>query len=89
MGIAPFHISEWLPIAHSSAPTNASAVLSATLTLMGLYGFIMVISHLSEYDLWWGWIALIIGGISALLGALFASVSEHTKGLPAYMYHRE
>jgi hydrogenase-4 component B len=27
---------------------------------------------------------LIVGGISALLGALFASVSEHTKGLPAY-----
>jgi hydrogenase-4 component B len=84
MGIAPFHISEWLPIAHSSAPTNASAILSATLTLMGVYGFITILSHLSQYDLWWGWIALIVGGISSLLGALFASVSEHTKGLPAY-----
>jgi formate hydrogenlyase subunit 3/multisubunit Na+/H+ antiporter MnhD subunit len=84
MGIAPFHISEWLPIAHSSAPTNASAILSATLTLMGVYGFMTIISHLSQYDLWWGWITLIIGGISSLLGALFASVSEHTKGLPAY-----
>jgi hydrogenase-4 component B len=84
MGIAPFHISEWLPIAHSSAPTNASAILSATLTLMGVYGFITILSHISQYDLWWGWIALIVGGISSLLGALFASVSEHTKGLPAY-----
>jgi len=84
MGIAPFHMSEWLPIAHSSAPSNASALLSATLTLMGVYGLINVVSHLGEIQLWWGWLALIIGGISALLGALFASVSEHSKGLPAY-----
>jgi hydrogenase-4 component B len=84
MGIVPFHMSEWLPIAHSSAPSNASALLSATLTLMGVYGLITVISHLPQYELWWGWLALVVGGISALLGALFASVSEHTKGLPAY-----
>lgn len=84
MGIAPFHISEWLPIAHSSAPSNASALLSATLTLMGAYGLIDVVAHLGSYQLWWGWIALAVGGISAMLGALFASASEHTKGLPAY-----
>ncbi len=84
MGIAPFHMSEWLPIAHSSAPSNASALLSATLTLMGVYGLITVVSHLGQYELWWGWLALVVGGVSALLGALFASVSEHTKGLPAY-----
>jgi hydrogenase-4 component B len=84
MGIAPFHMSEWLPIAHSSAPSNASALLSATLTLMGVYGLIDVVSHLGTYQLWWGWVALTIGGISAMLGALFASASEHSKGLPAY-----
>lgn len=84
MGVAPFHMSEWLPIAHSSAPSNASALLSATLTLMGVYGLIDVVSHLAMYELWWGWLALVIGGVSALLGALFASVSEHSKGLPAY-----
>jgi formate hydrogenlyase subunit 3/multisubunit Na+/H+ antiporter MnhD subunit len=84
MGIAPFHMSEWLPIAHSSAPSNASALLSATLTLMGVYGLINTVTHLGGYQLWWGWVALAIGGISAMLGALFASASEHTKGLPAY-----
>jgi hydrogenase-4 component B len=83
MGIAPFHMSEWLPIAHSNAPSNASAILSATLTLMGVYGYINILTHLQS-ELWWGWITLVIGGISALLGALFASVSEHSKGLPAY-----
>ena len=48
----------------------------------------MDLSRISDtfphYDLWWGWITLTVGAISALLGALFASVSEHTKGLPAY-----
>jgi hydrogenase-4 component B len=84
MGIAPFHMSEWLPIAHSSAPSNASALLSATLTLMGVYGLINIVTNLAPYQLWWGWLALSIGGISAMLGALFASASEHAKGLPAY-----
>ncbi|MDG6939279.1 MAG: hypothetical protein JRN39_02635 [Nitrososphaerota archaeon] len=84
MGLVPFHVSEWLPIAHSNAPSNASAVLSSTLTLMGVYGFMNVMSRLAPYQLWWGWLALSIGGVSALLGASFASTSEHFKGLPAY-----
>ncbi len=84
MGVAPFHISEWLPIAHSSAPSNASAVLSSTLTLAGVYGLFRVVSLLPSPPAWWGALTLSIGAISALLGALFASVSEHTKGLPAY-----
>lgn len=84
MGVAPFHMSEWLPIAHSSAPSNASAVLSSTLTLAGAYGLFRVLSLLPAPPLWWGAVMLGIGAASALLGALFAAVSEHTKGLPAY-----
>jgi formate hydrogenlyase subunit 3/multisubunit Na+/H+ antiporter MnhD subunit len=84
MGVAPFHMSEWLPIAHSSAPSNASAVLSSTLTLAGAYGLFRILSLLPSPPLWWGAVVLGIGAVSVLLGALFASVSEHTKGLPAY-----
>ncbi len=84
MGVAPFHMSEWLPIAHSSAPSNASAVLSATLTLAGAYGLFRVLSLVGPAPLWWGALILGIGAVSVLLGALFAAVSEHTKGLPAY-----
>ena len=84
MGVAPFHMSEWLPIAHSSAPSNASAVLSSTLTLAGAYGLFRILSLLPSPPLWWGAVMLGIGAVSVLLGALFAAVSEHTKGLPAY-----
>lgn len=84
MGVAPFHMSEWLPIAHSSAPSNASAVLSSTLTLAGAYGLFRTLELLSTGPNWWGALLLVVGAISALLGAIFASVSEHTKGLPAY-----
>jgi hydrogenase-4 component B len=84
MGVAPFHMSEWLPIAHSSAPSNASAVLSSTLTLAGAYGLFRILSILPSPPLWWGAVVLGIGAVSVLLGALFAAVSEHTKGLPAY-----
>jgi len=84
MGIAPFHLSEWLPIAHASAPSNASAVLSSTLTLAGVYGLFRLVSLLESPPLWWGAMVLGIGAVSVLLGALFAAVSEHTKGLPAY-----
>ena len=84
MGVAPFHISEWLPIAHSSAPSNASAVLSSTLTLAGAYGLFRILTVLPPLPLWSGTVVLGIGAASALLGALFAAVSEHTKGLPAY-----
>jgi hydrogenase-4 component B len=84
MGVAPFHMSEWLPIAHSSAPSNASAVLSSTLTLAGAYGLFRLLSLLPSPPLWWGGVMLGIGAVSVLLGALFATVSEHTKGLPAY-----
>ncbi len=84
MGIVPFHLTEWLPIAHSSAPSNASAVLSSTLTLAGVYGLFRILSVLPAPPAWWGAVTLSIGALSALLGALFASVSEHTKGLPAY-----
>jgi hydrogenase-4 component B len=84
MGVAPFHMSEWLPIAHSSAPSNASAVLSSTLTLAGAYGLFRLLSLLPAPPTWWGAVMLSMGAASTLLGALFASVSEHTKGLPAY-----
>lgn len=86
MGIFPFHT--WLIGAHAKAPSNVSALLSAPLTLMGVYGIFMALSimpnlHLYNFQ-WWGILAVIFGAMSAFWGALHAVAAKQLKTLPAY-----
>lgn len=81
MGIFPFHT--WLIAAHAKAPSNVSALLSAPLTLMGVYGIARVLS-LSGYASWWGITMLCIGAVSAAWGAMMAAAERGLKKLPAY-----
>ncbi len=83
MGLTPFMISEWLPIAHGSAPANSSAIFSATMTLMGVYG-ILKIALLSPVSTDIGILFIIIGVISVLFGALYAYISENMKSLGGF-----
>ncbi len=81
MGIVPFHT--WLKEAHSKAPSNASALLSAPVTLMGVYGLARVI-NITGYTHVWGLLAIILGSISAFWGAMEAAAAKGLKVLPAY-----
>ncbi len=81
MGIFPLHT--WLIGAHSRAPSNVSAFLSAPLTLMGVYGLVRALS-ISGQPEWWGIMAMIFGGTSAFWGALQAAAAKGLKILPAY-----
>ena len=83
MGMVPFMISEWLPIAHGNAPANGSAILSATMTLMGVFGIVrlMLLSPLSQV---FGVIVIAIGVLSVIFASLFAYVSEHAKMLAGF-----
>lgn len=83
MGLTPFMISEWLPIAHGSAPANSSAIFSATMTLMGVYG-IVKIALLSVVSVDIGIIFIVIGVVSVLFGALYAYISENMKSLGGF-----
>ncbi|MFZ2177107.1 MAG: proton-conducting transporter membrane subunit [Rhodococcus sp. (in: high G+C Gram-positive bacteria)] len=82
-GLVPLHV--WLPRAHTEAPSHVSALMSAAMVNLGLYGIIRV-----GYDLlgggprWWGWLMLAIGTLSALYGVLQASVATDFKRLLAY-----
>ncbi len=81
MAIFPFHI--WLPPAHATAPSNMSSLLSAVLTLMGVYGIFKMLSIVTP-PLWISVVILTLGAVTAAIGALFAATSERIKELPAY-----
>ena len=83
MGMTPFMISEWLPIAHGNAPANASAILSATMTLMGVY-LIMKMILISDLFPGIGYLFLAIGSISILFAAIYAYISENMKMLAGF-----
>ena len=69
MGITPFMISEWLPIAHGNAPANDSAIFSATMTLMGVF-LIVKVMLLSASSVYLGLLFMAIGGLSVFFSSL-------------------
>ncbi|HBG25724.1 MAG: hypothetical protein A2Y10_20400 [Planctomycetes bacterium GWF2_41_51] len=81
-GIMPMHV--WLPEAHPAAPSHISAVMSGVMIKMGVYGIIRTISILPEIQLWWGWLLVILGIVSGLLGILFALAQHDIKRMLAY-----
>ncbi|MCW6169222.1 MAG: hypothetical protein LVQ96_07170 [Thermoplasmatales archaeon] len=86
MGMTPFLISEWLPIAHGSAPASASAIFSATMTVMGVYIiFRLVEISVGSPGLYYvGLIFLVIGGISIFFASIYAYISENMKMLGGF-----
>jgi len=82
-GIIPLHI--WLPEAHPAAPTNISALMSGVLIKTGLYGIVRVCAFgLGVPRVSWGVIVLALGGLSAVLGVLYALMQHDLKRLLAY-----
>lgn len=82
-GLVPLHA--WLPKAHPEAPSPISALLSAVMVNLGIYGIIRIdIQILGPGPMWWGILLLGLGAASALNGALQASVSIDLKRLLAY-----
>ena len=81
-GLVPFHV--WLPEAHPAAPSHVSALLSGVMIKMGVYGLLRMLTLLGAPPLWWGWLLLGLGGVSALLGILFALAQHDLKRLLAY-----
>ncbi len=82
-GLVPLHA--WLPRAHPEAPSPVSALMSAVMVNLGVYGICRFdLQLLGPGPRWWGLALMVIGGVSALYGVVQASVATDLKRLLAY-----
>ena len=82
-GIVPLHV--WLPLAHPAAPSHVSALMSGVMTKVAVYAFIRVAFDLvGPLPWWWATIVVVLGGVTAVLGVLYALMQHDLKRLLAY-----
>jgi formate hydrogenlyase subunit 3/multisubunit Na+/H+ antiporter MnhD subunit len=82
-GLVPLHV--WLPLAHPAAPSHVSALMSGVMTKVAVYGFVRIVFDLLGPAVWWwGSVVLTLGGVSAVLGVLYALMQHDLKRLLAY-----
>src|SRR6185312_7311847 len=82
-GLVPLHV--WLPLAHPAAPSHVSALMSGVMTKVAVYGFVRVVFDLAgEPAWWWSMVVLVLGGITAVMGVLYALMQHDLKRLLAY-----
>jgi hydrogenase-4 component B len=85
-GILPLQL--WLPEAHPAAPSHISALLSAVIIKLGIYGMLRFLLDFlggsTPPPAWWGLVILSIGALTALIGILYSVVQDDLKRLLAY-----
>jgi formate hydrogenlyase subunit 3/multisubunit Na+/H+ antiporter MnhD subunit len=82
-GMVPLHV--WLPRAHPEAPGPVSALMSAAMVNLGVYGIVRVGDGLlGGGPVWWWLLVMALGTLSALFGSLHSATSTDLKRLLAY-----
>ncbi len=81
----PLHV--WAPGAYSNAPMAYTAVFSGALSKMGIYGMTIVlvtmVNHIPQ-GIWFREVLAWLGGITAVMGTLWAIQQDDAKKLLAY-----
>ena len=83
-GIVPLHV--WLPYAHPAAPSHISALMSGVMIKTAIYALIRMYFDFfgGHFPWWWGFVVLVTGAFSALLGVMYALMEHDLKSLLAY-----
>lgn len=82
-GLIPLHV--WLPRAHPAAPSHVSALMSGVMVKTAIYGLLRVLwEFVDAPPQWWGWMLIVAGVVSALLGILYALMERDLKRILAY-----
>ena len=82
-GLVPLHA--WLPLAHPAAPSHVSALMSGVMTKVAVYGFIRIAFDLiGQPQWWWSLVVLGVGGVTAVMGVLYALMQRDLKRVLAY-----
>ena len=83
-GIVPLHV--WLPYAHPAAPSHISALMSGVMIKTAIYALIRVYFDFlgGQFPWWWGFLVLVVGAVSALLGVMYALMEHDLKSLLAF-----
>ncbi len=82
-GLIPLHL--WLPRAHPIAPSPVSALMSGVMLKTAVYGFVRFGFDFLAGGPWWsGYLVLLAGAVSGLLGVLYAIAEHDLKRFLAY-----
>ena len=81
-GMVPLHF--WAPQTYAIAPSHVSALMASVMKKIAVYGILRIcVDLMGGPALWWGFVVLTFGVLSAVFGAFYALTEKDIKRLLA------